>query len=341
MIETLSWIGDRDGHVHLIDQTQLPQRYAERRVEDPDAMIAAIQCLAVRGAPAIGVAGAYAICLATRRVESREDVLGILTEVFPRVRGARPTAVNLGHMVDRMARVVALAPPGTGTELRDQLLREARAIHEEDRELCRRIGAAGAPLIRDGMTVLTHCNAGALATGGMGTALSVLYCAQRDGVRFSVIADETRPLLQGARLTAWELERAGVPVTLICDNAAAHFFGRGEIHLVITGADRVAANGDSANKIGTYGVACLAARHRVPFYIAAPSTTFDFGTASGDGIPIEERSPDEVWPPTALGPRPDGIRVRNPAFDVTPHDLIAGWITEFGIVHPPFTALRA
>lgn len=340
MIETLRWEGDRDGHVVLIDQTQLPDRYAELKIDDPAAMIAAIQRLSVRGAPAIGVAGAYAVCIATRGVDSRDRVRSILAEVLPQIREARPTAVNLGHMVDRMASVAAEANASDGHQLRDRLLLEALAIHDEDRDLCQRIGAAGAHLVIDGMTVLTHCNAGALATGGMGTALAVLYSAHQAGARFSVFADETRPLLQGARLTAWELERAGIPVTVICDNAAAHFFGRGEIDLVITGADRVAANGDSANKIGTYGVACLAARHGVPFYIAAPSTTFDFSTPNGAAIPIEERSPDEVWSAAGRSARPAGIRVRNPAFDVTPQDLIAGWITEHGVVHPPFHALR-
>ena len=338
--ETLRWDGDRDGCAVLIDQTRLPDVCQDLVVETPAQMIDAIRCLAVRGAPAIGVAAAYGVCLATRGLTDGAAVESALAAAYPRIREARPTAVNLMHMVDRMRAVHERCRDLEPLALRDRLLEEARSIHDEDRALCRAIGAAGAALIVDGQRVLTHCNAGALATGGQGTALSVFYAAKQAGRDFEVIADETRPLLQGARLTAWELARANIPVTLICDNAAAHFFGRGEIDLVVTGADRIVANGDAANKIGTYGVACLARAHGVPFYIAAPSTTFDFSIPSGDAIPIEERAPSEVWHVAGTDQPPEGVRIRNPAFDVTPHTHIAGWITERGILQPPFDEIR-
>lgn len=338
--ETLQWSGTIDGHVVLIEQTLLPEREQEVEIANPAEMIDAIVRLAVRGAPALGVAGAYAVCLATRKLTDLDEVRGRLASEMPKIRDARPTAVNLATMVDRMQRVIDASTAATGTALREELLAEAQKIHQEDRDLCRAIGEAGAPLIEDGETVLTHCNAGALATGGSGTALSVIFHAWAAGRRFRVIADETRPLLQGARLTAWELARVGIPVTVICDNAAAHLFSQGEIQRVITGADRIAANGDAANKIGTYGVAVLAARHEVPFFIAAPSTTFDFQTPRGSEIPIEERAGEEVWGAVSDAPPPAGIEFRNPAFDVTPRELIAGWITEAGVLQPPFEAIR-
>ncbi|MGA1489932.1 MAG: S-methyl-5-thioribose-1-phosphate isomerase [Planctomycetota bacterium] len=340
---TIRWEGDIDGHVVLIDQTRLPHEELDLPVEDPETMIDAIVRLAVRGAPAIGVAGAYGVCLATRGLEELPAVRDALTRALPLLRDARPTAVNLATMVDRMETLLrerSERPGMTGMELRRELLAEARRIHEEDADLCRRIGEAGAPLVAEGASVLTHCNAGALATAGSGTALSVLFEAWARGTRFQVFADETRPLLQGARLTSWELARAGIPVTVICDNAAAHLMARGEITQVITGADRIAANGDAANKIGTYGVAAVAARHAIPFHVAAPSTTFDLETPTGDRIPIEERSPDEVWGAVGGGPPPEGVRFRNPAFDVTPAALVAGWVTEHGVLQPPFAALR-
>ncbi|MCA8962217.1 MAG: S-methyl-5-thioribose-1-phosphate isomerase [Planctomycetes bacterium] len=338
MLDVIHWEGDRDGFVSMIDQTQLPDECEQLEITTPSAMIAAIRRLSIRGAPAIGVAAAYGVCLATRGLTDGSAIDRALDDWLPRIREARPTAVNLHHMVDRMDRTRRTCEL-RGLVLRDRLLEEARSIQAEDFELCRRIGESGADLIADGSRVLTHCNAGALATAGQGTALSVMYAAHAAGRRFEVIADETRPLLQGARLTAWELSRSGIPVTLICDNAAAHLFAKREIDLVITGADRIAANGDAANKIGTYGVACLAARHGVPFYIAAPSTTFDLGIAGGDEIPIEERDPHEVWRVAGESGPPAGVKIRNPAFDVTPAELIAGWITEHGILHPPFREL--
>ncbi len=339
MIEALRWVGDRDGHVSMIDQTRLPDVLIDLEITNPDDMIAAIRRLSVRGAPAIGVAAAYGACLATRGLTDAVEVRAALDRELPKIRDSRPTAVNLHHMVDRMRRLID-ASDLTGCELRDRLLQEACSIQAEDRELCLMIGRAGAALVKDGGRVLTHCNAGALATGGQGTALSVFYAAKDAGRRFEVVADETRPLLQGARLTAWELQKAEIPVTVICDNAAGHLFARGEIDLVVTGADRVASNGDAANKIGTYTVACLAQLHNVPFYIAAPSTTFDFSLATGAEIPIEERSGDEVWRVSGSGPIPDGVKVRNPAFDVTPASMVKGWITEKGIIQPPFAEIR-
>jgi len=258
---------------------------------------------------------------------------------------SRPTAVNLFWALDRMKRVGAEGaelPPG---DFKNRILAEAEAVREEDLELSRRMGRAGAELIPDGATVLTHCNAGALATGGLGTALAPVYCAHAAGKRVSVIADETRPLLQGARLTAWELKQCGVPVTVITDNMTAWAMKQGKVDLVITGADRIAANGDAANKIGTYGVALAAREHGVPFYVAAPVSTFDLTIPSGEGIPIEEREADEVlgaagWaptpPPLPEGEQP-GVKAWNPAFDVTPNELIAALITDAGLLRPPYT----
>lgn len=341
-VEAIRWEGGVDGHAVLIDQTRLPDEEIALEVPDPDTMIAAIRRLSIRGAPAIGVAAGYAVVLAARGVEDGAAVRAAYAEALPRLRDARPTAVNLMHMVDRMRRVLGATEQSDldGPALKERMLAEARSIHEEDTALCLAMGRAGAPLIRDGATVLTHCNTGALATAGIGTALAVVYEAWNAGTRFRVVADETRPLLQGSRLTAWELARAGIPVTVIADGASAHLMAHGEIDLVITGSDRIAANGDAANKIGTYGVASHAERHGIPFYIAAPSTTFDFSVATGDEIPIEERDGEEVWRIASSAPPPPGIEFRNPAFDVTPAAWIAGWITEAGIIRPPFDEIR-
>ena len=339
---TLQWVGDIDGSLHILDQTLLPERQQQRILEQPSDVIEAIQQLAVRGAPAIGVAAAYGLCLASRGCEQIEQVRARWDAALIPMRQARPTAVNLQHMVDRMNRV-ATSPAAAeldGVSLRVRLLEEARAIEAQDQHFCRAIGVAGADLIPEGATVLTHCNAGALATAGQGTALSVLYQAWRNGKRFRVLADETRPLLQGSRLTAWELQKSGIPVDVICDGAAGSFFQAGEINLVITGSDRIAANGDAANKIGTYTIASLARAHDVPFYIAAPSSTFDLNIDSGSEIPIEQRSTAEIWSLTGQKKPLEGIGYRNPAFDVTPASHIAGWITELGILQPPFEEIR-
>jgi methylthioribose-1-phosphate isomerase len=343
---TLKWVGGVDGHVAMIDQTLLPGKLKILRVRDVEGMRDAIRRLAVRGAPAIGVAAAYGVVLGARRSRARsaDELRRDISKAARRLGSSRPTAVNLfwalSRMEEKLERLLGARRPligGAGRRrLLSELLREARSIHREDQELCRAIGRHGAKLLESGWNVLTHCNAGALATGGSGTALAVIYEAERNGKKIGVFADETRPLLQGARLTSWELERAGIGVTLLCDNAAASLLGTGKVQCVIVGADRIAANGDVANKIGTYGVALLAREHRVPFYVAAPSTTFDLTLSSGQEIPIEERAPGEVVNGFGRRTAPRGVAVYNPAFDVTPARLIDGIITELGVIRPPF-----
>jgi methylthioribose-1-phosphate isomerase len=307
-------MGDANGFLRLIDQTKLPCELAYRDCRTVEDVWEAIKALRVRGAPAIGIAAAYGVVIGVQAGRP-------LSEVANYLRTSRPTAVNLFWSLERMERA-------------ERLLEEARAIHEEDRRMCHAIGRAGADLIRDGSGVLTHCNTGGLATAEYGTALSVIFTAADQGRRFRVFADETRPLLQGARLTTWELQQAGVDVTLICDSMAAQVMKEGRVQLVIVGADRIAANGDAANKIGTYGVAVLAKAHGIPFYVAAPSSTFDLDLPNGDGIPIEQRDPREVTHGFGRPTAPDGVAVYNPAFDVTPARLIAGLITEKGLIRP-------
>ena len=325
----------------------------------------AIQSLRVRGAPAIGVAAAYGVVLGVREaarhisptrergVESNDSPLtsdstprlrvGLvlpvrnefderLNAVIERLAASRPTAVNLFWALDRQRKVAERMPQAAPQEVILALLDEAKAIETEDRAMCAQIGRNGAELLHDGDGVLTHCNAGSLATAGDGTALSVIYAAVAIGKKLRVFADETRPLLQGARLTAWELHQRGVPVTLICDSMAATVMRQGKVQAVIVGADRIAANGDTANKIGTYSVACLAKTHGVPFYVAAPSYTFDLSLSCGEQIPIEERSKDEITRGFGRQTAPDGIDVYNPAFDVTPAELITAIITERGVI---------
>jgi len=326
--KSVQWIGDANGFLRLIDQTQLPCKLAFRDCRTVEDVWEAIKSLRVRGAPAIGIAAAYGVVIGVRNGTR-------LSELADYLRTSRPTAVNLFWALDRMERV------GRELSTESRLLIEARAIHEEDRRMCHAIGRAGADLIRDGSGVLTHCNTGGLATAEYGTALSVLFTAADQGRRFRVFADETRPLLQGARLTTWELQQAGIDVTLICDSMAAQVMKEGRVQLVIVGADRIAANGDAANKIGTYGVAVLAKAHGIPFYVAAPSSTFDLNLPNGDGIPIEQRDPREVTHGFGRQTAPDGVAVYNPAFDVTPARLIAGLITEKGIIQPVTeTAIR-
>jgi methylthioribose-1-phosphate isomerase len=316
----LEWRPGPPGTLWLLDQRALPS--AERWLEcaRPEEVFDAIKTLAVRGAPLIGVAAAYGIVLGAQAGRP-------VAEVADYLAGARPTAVNLRWACERMKRV---APRTT-----ERLLEEARAIHEEDRAMCARIGEHGARLLAEGARVLTHCNAGVLATAGIGTALGPIYAAHAAGRRVRVFADETRPLLQGARLTAWELARAGVDVTLICDGMSGSLMARHGIDLAIVGADRIAANGDTANKIGTYNVAVLAKEHRVPFYVAAPSSTFDLSIASGAEIPIEERAPAEIHAVHGVATAPAAVRVWNPAFDVTPASLITAIITERGVIERP------
>jgi methylthioribose-1-phosphate isomerase len=339
---TAGWVGDaQTGVLRLIDQTRLPTEFIELDCRDVATVWEAIKTLRVRGAPAIGVAAAFGAVLGARSGldELRPGVERALKSATDFLRTSRPTAVNLFWALDRMDRVAAQIAPGVGpVGFVDRLLTEANAIADEDRAMCRAIGRHGAELIEPGQGVLTHCNAGGLATADYGTALAVIYAAHEQGKSPHVFADETRPLLQGARLTAWELQRRGVPVTLICDNMAAQVMKEGKVGMVVVGADRIAANGDTANKIGTYGVALLAKAHRLPFYVAAPSSTFDLTLPDGSGIPIEQRDPSEITHGFGRTTAPEGISVYNPAFDVTPADLIAGIITERGVIRPVTTA---
>ncbi len=338
-VETIRWVGDLDGHVELVDQTLLPGEFRYARCRTLEEVREAILVLRVRGAPAIGIAAAMGLVLGVRDSPARafEPFLSDLHKASSRLQTSRPTAVNLFWALERMERA-ALENRGLDVgELKARLLREALAILEEDRQVCRAIGFNGAALLEDGDTVLTHCNAGGLATADYGTALAVLFAAKEAGKRISAYVDETRPLLQGARLTAWELQQAGIPVTLICDSVAAQVMREGRVSAVIVGADRIAANGDAANKIGTYGLSVLAREHGVAFYVAAPVSTFDLSLADGSRIPIEQRDPEEV---TRWGGRriaPDGIEVYNPAFDVTPAANITAIITERGVIHEPNT----
>jgi len=316
--------------VRLIDQTQLPARLVYKELGDYRAVIESIRRLEIRGAPALGIAAAYALALGAAK--SGENPIANIRRVADEIKSARPTAANLTWAVDRaLARLEAEAP-ATAEQAARLLWSEAEAIHEEDRRMCAAIGRHGAELIADGARVLTHCNTGALATGGIGTALGVIYTCRDQRKRVHVYADETRPLLQGSRLTAWELQQENIPVTLICDNAAATLMAQGKIDCVLVGADRIARNGDTANKIGTYGLAVLAEAHRIPFYVAAPSSTFDLSIATGAEIPIEQRSPGEVWLVGGQAIAPAGINAANPAFDVTPGRLVTYFVTESGLL---------
>jgi methylthioribose-1-phosphate isomerase len=336
--ESVRWVGGEDGHLEILDQTLLPSRREQVVCRDVPTVIEAIRMLRVRGAPAIGIAGAYGLVVAAgealRGNLTSEAALSHVLAQAEEIATARPTAVNLRWAVERSLAVLATLPPESPTALlAGVLLAEARGIHEEDRQLCAAIGRHGASVLPAG-GVLTHCNTGALATGGDGTALAAITTAWDQGRRFEIFADETRPLLQGARLTAWELVERGIPVTVLVDSAAAHLMKSGRVSSVIVGADRITANGDVANKIGTYGLAVLAEAHRIPFLVAAPSSTFDLSLSSGDEIPIEERSQDEVKKPLGVQAAPEGAAAANPAFDVTPARLIRGIITEHGVIAP-------
>jgi methylthioribose-1-phosphate isomerase len=346
VVEAVKWIGDIDGYLELIDQRQLPIVFSKIQCRDFETLFDAIKTLAVRGAPAIGVSAAYGLVLALQKLnadESIEKALESLAEARDYLASSRPTAVNLFWALDRVCRAVErphvqqAAHPTTLKQLLEIVLREANAIYQEDVDMCRKIGQHGEKFIQDGAGILTHCNAGALATAGQGTALSPMFEAHKNGKKFKVYADETRPLLQGARLTVWELKQAAIDVTVICDNMAGWLMKQGEINAVITGADRIAANGDTANKIGTYSLSILAREHGVPFYIAAPSSTFDLSIKSGAEIPIEQRSTEEVTTFAGTQTAPDGINVYNPAFDVTNAGDIAAIITEKGIIEKPDT----
>jgi methylthioribose-1-phosphate isomerase len=323
------------GALRMIDQTRLPNDYVEITCTTARDVWEAIKELKVRGAPAIGVAAVYGLMVGLDEAKPTDKTwVAQLQKTSDYLATSRPTAVNLFWALDRMRRKAEEIAEAGWASARDALLAEAHLVRDEDAAMCRAIGANGRGLIKPGTGVLTHCNAGALATSEYGTALAVMYAAHETGTKFRVFADETRPLLQGARLTAWELKRAGVDVTLICDGMAAVVMRRGDVQLVITGADRIAANGDAANKIGTYGVAVLAEAHGVPFYVAAPSSTFDLSLPSGDRIPIEERHPSEVRSAAGRPTAPEDVACFNPAFDVTPARLIRGIITERGIIEP-------
>ena len=334
-MRTVWWEGNA---VKMIDQRRLPAEFEIVTWEDYQGVARGIKDMYVRGAPAIGAAAAFGLALAARnsRADSRESLLADLEHAYEALLATRPTAVNLRWALDRLMGVAREAEAPDVETIRARLIAEAQALADEDVAVNRRMGRHGADLIRDGGTVLTHCNAGALATVNYGTALGVVRAAVEQGKRVQVIADETRPRCQGARLTAWELMRDGIPVTLIADNAAGHFMHRGAVDIVLVGADRIAANGDVANKIGTYKVAVVAKENGIPFYAVAPTSTIDLSTPTGDDIPIEERDGEEVSCLGDIPLAPSGVRVANPAFDVTPHRYVTGIVTENGIAYPPF-----
>lgn len=331
--ETVRW---SDDGVDILDQTLLPETECRRIVRTADEMVEAIRSLRVRGAPAIGIAAAMAVAVEARRFKDRDTAAfrSAVADAAARLMAARPTAVNLAWAVRRTVEAAASAESNEAAI--SNLRLEATRILDEDRAMCRRIGELGADLLGPGSRVLTQCNAGALATGGIGTALAPVYVAAERGVECAVWAPETRPLLQGSRITAWELQRAGVPVTVLADSAVAALLAQAGIDLVLVGADRIAANGDVANKVGTYSLALLARAHGVPFYVAAPTSTLDPETANGDAIPIEMRDPDEVRRGFGRLTAPPGVPVFAPAFDVTPAALITAIITDRAILRPPF-----
>ena len=334
--QTIRW---NSGELFLLDQTKLPLEVIEEKQESVEQLWDSIKQLKVRGAPAIGVAGAYGLLIAIQEKTglNKKEFLHEAEAKAKYLDSARPTAVNLKWALERMLKSLKLFPGDDSVALYKHLEEEAIRIHEEDVQLCLKIGANGVSLINEGMGVLTHCNAGALATTGIGTATAPMYLAHQNGVQFRVYSNETRPLLQGSRLTSWELLHSGLDVTLLSDNMAAHIMSQGLIDLVITGTDRVVANGDVANKIGTHGVAIMAKHFGIPFYVACPYSTIDLKTAKGKDIVIEERNAEEITHFGLRSTAPEGIKVRNPAFDVTPNELVTGLITEKGIIGTPFS----
>ncbi len=336
-IQAVQWIGQTGGHLRLLDQTLLPGSLTFIDCLTVEQVWEAIKSLRVRGAPAIGIAAGYGVVLgaASSQSESFEATSQAALAAVDRLATSRPTAVNLFWALERLQRLIKHTPPTqTGSELRMRLLLEARAIQDEDRAMCEAIGEHGAALIPDSATLITHCNAGGLATAALGTALSVMFSCQDQGKSLNVYVDETRPLWQGARLTAWELMQRKIPATIICDSMAGHVMRSRKVSAVIVGADRITACGDVANKIGTYSLAVLARHHNIPFYVAAPSTTFDLTLESGDQIPIEERDAREITEPSGVRIAPADAVVYNPAFDVTPASLITALITERGVIQP-------
>ncbi|MFA6378293.1 MAG: S-methyl-5-thioribose-1-phosphate isomerase [Candidatus Omnitrophota bacterium] len=334
-IPTIKWVNNA---VRIIDQRKLPLTLKFIDCKNVQTLWSAIKTLAVRGAPALGAAAGFGVLLAARSIKAKNRKIfdQKLKKLCAYLGSSRPTAVNLFNALDRMKDVLARHKKASVDQIRVLLNREAMAIFNEDRIVCRQMGEHGALLIKNGFNVLTVCNAGALATVDFGTALGVMYAAKKRKKTFKVFACETRPLLQGARLTAWELIREKIDTTLICDNMAATLMAQGKIDIIFTGADRIALNGDTANKIGTYSLAVLAKYHKIPFYIVAPETTFDKKIKKGQQIPIEERDGKEILYLAGKRIAPLGVKTYNPSFDVTPHELISGIITEKGIVRPPF-----
>ena len=333
MVRAIEWL---DGKLRILDQSKLPREQIFADLDNYGDVVLAIKEMRVRGAPAIGVAAAYGIALGASGIETanKDEFLAQLQQVMQAFAASRPTAVNLFQAIERMKK----AARGDGVaEIKNSLVNEAKRIHQEEVTATKQLSQLGAELIKDGFTLLTHCNAGPLATAGYGTALGVIKAAKDQGKRVSVFVTETRPLLQGARLTTWELRQEGIPVTLITDSMAGYFMHQRKIDCVIVGADRIAADGDVANKIGTYTLAVLAKESKIPFYVAAPTSTIDLSLSSGDKIPIEERSPEEVTHIQGVPIAPEGIRAANPAFDVTPHSYITAIITEKGIIGEPYT----
>ncbi len=335
-VKTIEWL---QGKIRIIDQTQLPGQLNYLTIDCVGELADAIRNLRIRGAPAIGIAGAMGVALAAfqhggddkkRWIEKMFNTIHLLKET-------RPTAVNLFWALDRMESLMNSKKDESTETIRNRLLKEAISIFEEDKQICRQIGQNGATLIPEDATVLTHCNAGGLATADYGTALGVVYAAVELGKKVKVYVDETRPLLQGSRLTAWELKESGIDVTVICDSTAGFLMEQKKIDCILVGADRIAANGDVANKVGTYTLAVLAQKHHIPFYVVAPLSSFDFSIPSGDYIPIEERAGEEVVNGFKTKTAPEGVRVYNPAFDMTPHELVHAFVTEQKILYPPYT----
>jgi methylthioribose-1-phosphate isomerase len=335
MIKTIEWT---DEGVVMLDQRVLPGQEVYLRLTRPEEVIEAIADLVIRGAPAIGVAAAMGMALGAQSFSDEPDEFRAqMADLSDRMEAARPTAVNLRWAVRRANRVAQEALAEGAAAAKARLVTEAKLMHQQDIEMNRAMGRHGASLVPDEATILTHCNAGALATAGYGTALGVVRAAQEAGKNVNVLADETRPFLQGARLTTWELQKDDIPVTLITDNMAGHLMKQGRVDCVVVGSDRIAANGDVANKIGTYTVAVLAKQHSIPFYVAAPTSTVDLEAASGADIPIEERTSDEVVVINGVRIVPDGVSAAYPAFDVTPNELVAAIITEEGVARAPYT----
>ncbi|MBN1350749.1 S-methyl-5-thioribose-1-phosphate isomerase [candidate division KSB1 bacterium] len=335
-VKTIEWANHS---ARIIDQTRLPTEIVYLNIETVEQMGEAIKMLRIRGAPAIGIAAAFGAYLSIRNFPSAQPkarFFDALNAAIEYLKSTRPTAVNLFWALDRMQTSAQSVQNEEIETIKRHLLEQALAILEEDRAICRQLAFAGADLIKDGSTILTHCNAGGLATSEWGTAVGVIYAAVEQGKNIRVFADETRPLLQGARLTTWELMESGIDVTLICDNMAAFVMQQQRIDCIIVGADRIARNGDTANKIGTYNLAVLAEKHKLPFYIAAPVSTFDLTLTSGEKIPIEERDPREITEGFGTRTAPENVKVYNPAFDVTPNSLIHAFITEKGVIKPPF-----